>query len=1146
MAGDFSDESVSRERLRWRSSGIALLTFFLIPIAHAAEACDPVVGRVVDVAGRVEVQHGVDARWVAARLEDALCEGDTVRAAERSRAAITLINQAVLRVDQNTTIRLIDVKGKPEERSLLNLVQGAIQSFSRKPRRFDVSTPYLNGSIEGTEFVFRVADNQAILTVFEGVVRGTNERGTASVTSGQSVAAGAGKEPRPLTVIRPRDAAQWALYYPPVMSAPVANSSLAEAVQAGGRGDTSDAFAALDRVPQANRDAQYALYRASLLLSVGRVEEARADIDTALALDPKAGPALALRAVINVAQNEKAQALSDANQAVALSPDASSPRIALSYAQQANFQIPQARDTLLEAVQRQPDDALAWARLAELWLMLGDRDRAIEAAQKATTLAPDLARTHIAQGFAALAAFRTDAAIATFERAISLNSADPLPYLGLGLARIGGGKLDEGRRDLEVAVALDGSNALLRAYLGKAYFEEKRPVLDGEQFAIAKELDPLDPTAFLYDGIRKQTENQPVSALRDVEDSIERNDNRAAYRGRLLLDKDRAARGTSLARVYSDLGFAQLGVNESAKSLILDPADSSAHRFLSDSYQSVRRREIARVSELLQAQLMQDININPVQPSISEANLNIVTLGGPSSAGFNEFTPLFQRNRTGFNVAAFGGNNGTAGGEAVVSALYDRYSFSVGAFTYETDGWRPNNGLDQDAYDVFAQAAVTDKLNIQAEFRRRESTEGDLAFNFDPNDFLANKTTQREQDTARIGLRYSSTPHSHFLLSLIHSDRDEGLDQVQELPPDPFLSGLPILFTDKSRNNVKGDQIEAQFIRQGEQRSFVIGAAHTDTDRRDDFDVTVADPVFGTLFSDQSTTEEKIKHPRAYAYVNISSTPSATWTLGASYDDYEEGFLEEASFNPKLGVQWDVTGDIRLRAAAFRVLKPALVNNRTLEPTQIAGFNQLYDDRNATKSDRYAGGMDWRLNRALATGAEFTVRKLQDPVLDFFANTWIFEDREEQNHKLYLFWTPTARIAVRTELVYDRYDSDIGILTEFANLPEKVTTVSLPIGATWFSPSGLFAGVGGTFVDQEVQRSVNATQASGSDNFFVADAAIGYRFPRRHGTVSIEVKNLFDDEFNYQDDSYREFRDEPAIGPYFPDRTIMARVVLGF
>jgi predicted Zn-dependent protease len=73
-----------------------------------------------------------------------------------------------------------------------------------------------------------------------------------------------------------------------------------------------------------------------------------------------------------VVQNRKAAALADARRAVELSPDSGAARIALSYALQANFQLEEARATLREAVERQPEDALAWARLAELEQMFGE------------------------------------------------------------------------------------------------------------------------------------------------------------------------------------------------------------------------------------------------------------------------------------------------------------------------------------------------------------------------------------------------------------------------------------------------------------------------------------------------------------------------------------------------------------------------------------------------------------------------------------------------------------------------------------------------------------------------------------------------------------------------------------------------------
>jgi len=1115
--------------------------------AMAREACREPAGKFASIEGQVQVRGDEQQAWRAAKPVDSLCRGDTIRVGELSRAAVVLINEAVIRLDQNTTMRLVDIRGKKEERSLLDVTKGAIKSFIRKPRQLSVSTPYLNGSVEGTEFQVSVAEGAASILVLEGRILASNEQGKVAINPGEIAEARAGAAPTSRLVVRPRDAVQWTLYYPPIVAT------------AGG--DAASSIEALDRIAESERNAAWHLQRASLLLSVGRQDEAQSAIDAALKLDPKAGQAHALRAIIHVVRNERPQALAEAEKGVALT-DTAATRIALSYAQQADFRIEAARDTLLAAVAKHPGDALAWARLSELGLMLGDKEQSRSAAAKAASLAPNLARTQLVNGYAALADYRDAEARSAFERAIELSSADPLAHLGLGLARISGGQLDAGRAELEVAVALDSSQSLLRAYLGKAYFEEKRSPLDSQQFDIAKQLDPLDPTAFLYDGIRKQTENRPVEALADLEQSMALNDNRAVYRSRLLLDKDQAARGTSLARVYNDLGFTQMGVAEATRSLSIDPANASAHRFLSDTYQSTRRREIARVSELTQAQMLQDLNLNPIQLSTSEANLNIVTAGGPASAGFNEFTPLFQRNQTQFSISGLGGNNDTLGGEAALSGVYDRFSFSLGALTYDTDGWRPNNGLKQDLYNVFVQAAFTDKLNVQAEFRHRKSTEGDLAFNFDPEDYLAEKTTTREQDTTRLGLRYSATAQTHFLLSYIHSDRDSTENQITEEDPDPIFN-FPSTSISEAKIKDKSEQYEAQVIHQFEGGSLISGVAYSETDSKRDINAINDHPVFGGVLS--VSDQGKIEQPRGYAYAMFKTMEAVTWTVGASYDKYENDALDvplkESNFNPKLGVQWDFSQRIRLRAAALQVVKPALVNNRTLEPTQVAGFNQLFDDINGTKSRLYAGGIDWRPRHNLSVGGEVTWRTLDEPVYvgEQFIDTppdppitipasWTSEERKEQLHRLYLNWTPTDRVAVHTELIYDRYSSETGEATG-GNLPEKVVTWSLPVGVNYFSPSGLFAGLSTTYVNQSVRRSPYpfvTPQASGDDQFVVVDASIGYRLPKRRGVVSFAVKNLFDTDFKYQDDSYREFRDEPSIGPYFPERTFMGRIALNF
>lgn len=1135
-----------------RLTGMVLFGLLASFQTQGADVCEPVIGRIVSVEGMVEVQRTGASRWQAAELNDVLCQGDTVRSGAKSRTALALINEAVLRLDQLTTLQLVDIVPEPEEQSILEHIKGLFSSFSRQPRTMAINTAYLNGAIEGTEFVVQTDEERSTITVLEGIVRASNDLGSIAVAQGEAATAAAGEAPQLRTVVSPRDAVQWSLYYPPILafvggasgSVPAdLPAHLRTAMQAAAGGDIGAAYAELDSVAEADRDANFYLYRAALGLSVGRVDEARADIQQALDLDPDAGLAYSLRAVIEIVQNETDAALASAARGVELS-DTAAARIALSYAQQSNFQIEAARDTLQAAVEQHPDDPLAWARLGELWLMLGNSGESRAAAQRATDLAPDLARTQLVLGYAALAEFRNADARAAFERAIDLSSADPLAHLGLGLAKISSGNLEEGRQDLEVAVGLDANNALLRAYLGKGYFEEKRYPLDSEQYSIAKQLDPNDPTAYLYDGILNQTVNRPVEAVEELTRSIELNDNRAVYRSRLLLDKDRAARGTSLARAYKDLGFTQLGINESTKSLTLDPSNASAHRFLSDNYLGTRRTEIARVSELLQAQLMQDINVNPVQPSISETNLNIVTLGGPASPGFNEFTPLFQQNETQLNITGVGGSDDTYGGEAVVSGLHDRLSYSVGGFTFDTDGWRPNNGLEQDIYNVFVQGVITPELNAQVDLLHRESTEGDLAFNFDPRDFLQESTLETERDSARVGVRYSPDPSSNFLLSYIYSDLQRNSDVID--PVDPVTT-----ITSRFDENTDGNLIEGQYMYQGSRANLVTGASYADSE-------TIVDDFFevnilgvGPIVSRVDRIMEEIEHPRAYAYANIhTGEESVDWTIGASYDDFTQTPIEATSLNPKLGVRWNVTEALTVRAAAFKVLTPSLINNRTVEPTQVAGFNQFFDDGPGVESWRYGAAVDGFAAEEISWGLQFTWRDLDEPNV-LLSETGedqsvFFEKQQEQQHRLYAYWAPLDRVAVTAAIEYDHYESDMGLNTQFTNRPEELTTFSMPLAVNYFHPNGFFATVGGTFVDQEVQRPESSTFAQGDDSFFLVDLAVGYRFAKRRGVVSLGVKNLFDKKFMFQDDSFREFSEDATTGPYFPERIILGRVTLSF
>jgi tetratricopeptide (TPR) repeat protein len=1028
-------------------------------LAYAEDSCGSrnAIAKIVALHGSVTVNHA------PARLYMFVCANGLVRTGENSRAAVRLIEaDTLLRLNAGTELQ---VRSPPEDRFLVKLIQGVVHFFSRVRQSFDVETPFVNAGIEGTEFLVSVEPDRTFVSVFEGTVVAENERGRKVLQSDQSAVALAGEAPEIRIVVRPRDAVQWALYYPPVL------------------------------LEEADPTSSNAIIRASRLLAAGQVNQARAELDQL----PETGEVNALRAVIAVAQNDKEAALSFAKQAVELSPQSAAAKIALSYAYQAGFELDKARKTLLRAVDEQPKDALAWARLSELQLSLGFLDDALKSADKAASLAPNLGRTNSIRGFALLTQIKTERAREAFEKAIALESEDPLPRLGLGLAKIREGDLEEGRREIEIAAALDPNNSLIRSYLGKAYFEEKRAPLDAVQFAIAKELDPADPTPWFYDAIAKQTESRPVEALNDLQKSIELNDNRAVYRSRLLLDQDVAVRATSVARIYDDLGFDQVALVEASKSLSIDPANHSAHRFLSDTYARLPRHEIARVSELLQAQLLQPININPVQPSLAVTDLNIVAGAGPADAAFNEFTPLFERNRPQVDMAAIVGNQDTLADEVVLSGLQNRLSYSIGQFHYETDGFRKNNDLKHDIYNVFGQVALTPKFNLQAEFRRRESDLGDRRQQFS-GVFSERKRLDLRQDTARLGARFAPSNKSDFVTSMITSDLEA---------EEPRERGGRI-----DRSDDEGYQAETQYLFRALHYNITAGIGRSKVDSKENSPETDQD--------------------NGYVYSNLVFPENLTWSIGFGYDSYKQGALDLDEFNPKLGLQWDISKHFHLRLARFETLKRRLVVDQTIEPTQVAGFNQHFDDFNGTRAKQYGIGLDARLTRTFYGGMEASRRDLKVPTPTRAGDAFDFDKEREELYSAYLYWTPHSRWAVRGEYRLEKLQAN-------KRSPSKVKTTSVPLAVRYFAPSGFFSELSATYVRQAVDQV-----STDSEDSMLFDTALGYRLRKRRGIISLEARNLLDKEVRFQDMSFRTPPQRAANPRFIPDRTLLARITLSF
>jgi len=767
-----------------------------------------------------------------------------------------------------------------------------------------------------------------------------------------------------------------------------------------------------------------------------------------------------------------------------------------------------------------------WARLAELELSRGDLDAALESATKAETLDPDLARTQTVLGFAYLTRIEIDKARAAFDRAIARDPADPLPRLGLGLAKIRDGDVDKGTKEIEIAASLDPNNSLVRSYLGKAYYEQKRGGLAETEFEQAKLLDPKDPTPWFYDAIQKQTTNRPVEALHDLQKAIELNNNRAVYRSKLLLDQDLAARSAAVGRIYQDLNYEQRALVQGWRSVTADPRNYSAHRLLADSYSGLPRHEIARASELLQSQLLQPINITPIQPQLAESNLLVLEGAGPSSPAFQEYNPLFVRDRLAFQGSAIFGSNSTSGDDVEVSGIRGPFSFSLGQFKYETEGFRPNNDLSQDIYTAFVQASLSPATSVQLEFRHRKRERGDLSLNFDETDFSRTFTETTIADIGRAGFRHDLSPSSSIIGSVMYQSLGFEQEEITADGPqeterdrDGFIAEIQHQFFDRRFRIISG-----------------VGRIEHDVDQ-----TTLA--TFPTPFTLKDKPD--LTYTGVYSYAQVTPFESLDLLLGINLDELDiETKLTRSAFNPKFGLQYSLFDDTTIRLAAFRTTSRTLTFNQTIEPTQVAGFNQFFNDLDGTRSWRYGAAVDHGFSKTLFGGIEYSERQLEVPELaggslnprkptqpgaEFF-------DWDEELGRGYLYWTPHSYVALGAEYLYEHFDRDV----QFSEGIIDLDTHSVPLKAGFFHPSGLSFHVEARYVDQSgVFASSDDRIYSGSDNFWTIDASVRYRLPKRYGILTIGASNLFDEEFNYQETDINN----PRI---IPDRFLFAGLTLNF
>ena len=424
-----------------------MVLFFAFALSvSAAQAdnnrCEERVGSVLTAEGQVSLKSHQTNQWIPVSADYELCAGDIIRSLSNSKASLLLDYQdTIVRLKENTSLALpVDNTKDP---FWVKLFEGALNFLSRTSQSLAVRPPFVNATVEGTEFLVSVDSNkqETIVSVLEGQVNVANDLGNLKLNNGQSAVAVKGEAPALRLDITPENAVRWSLYFPKIQSSAVKQTEIFEEVyELIANGEMQSALQQLDNIQIPDMQSDAHALKSIIYLKLNNLEQAQVEAETALQQQP-------------------------------ITPAA---YLANSKVKQAAFELSEALVYIDELLTRWPDDEVAIIQKIELLLAQGNYKAAtteINSAKQSFSTQP---RFQVVSGFAYLISGDNRLAESAFNQAKNLDASDPMAFLGAGLIKIKQGELASGRRLLETAVSLEPTQSLLRSYLAKAYFEESR------------------------------------------------------------------------------------------------------------------------------------------------------------------------------------------------------------------------------------------------------------------------------------------------------------------------------------------------------------------------------------------------------------------------------------------------------------------------------------------------------------------------------------------------------------------------------------------------------------------------------------------------------------------------------------------------
>jgi tetratricopeptide (TPR) repeat protein len=824
-----------------------------------------------------------------------------------------------------------------------------------------------------------------------------------------------------------------------------------------------------------------------------------------------------------------------------------------SYVSQAQADLPAALKWARQAVELAPGFGLGWIRVAELEFSFGRTRAALRALEQGRNLAPRHAPAMVLEGYLYSASNQRRLARASFDQALTFDGSLANAWLGRGLCRIHEGAVEEGLQDLQTAALVEPRRAVLRSYLGKGYEAAGREALGERELKLAKELDPRDPTPWLYSALLRREHHQVNAAVRDLEHSLALNDNRELYRSRLLLDADRAVRSSSLADLYQAAGMPEVRLGETARALSYDYANYSAHLFVSESYQALReptrsnlRYETVWFNEMLLANLLAPVGGTPLALNISQ----------------QEYTRLFERERVGLSSATEYRSDGQLGEIASQFGTIGNTSWALDLDYAHHDGVRVNNELDRIEWysTVKQQFGAHDSALLLVKYQ--DFSSGDVFQYYSPTNARPDYHFDEEQKPIIAGgYHHEWFPGAHTLVlgSWLQSDvRVTDVDAGQ-LVRVHDASGQHI-FNDLVGMDVRQEVglrvygAEGQQIFENEQHVLLLGmrgqAGEIDTDS------LLSNPRnFSADFPSPPAAahlEEELRRFSVYGYETLKLPSGLRLTGGLTYEhlEYPENFRHPPVASgterrerllPKAALVWELGAQLSLRSAFVQSLGGAsLDESYRLEPTQLAGFVQDYRtlipeslvSSVAAPEHSVAGAafdMKFKTGTYVTLGGQWAQAEVHRTIgaFDYFLGaatpprinaTSLRQQLDFQEDSVFLSvnqllaeeWAFGARYGFRRSNL-EIVTPGLASLTSGSRTGARAEMQEAGGSIFYNHPSGLFA--------QQIMRWIwqnnLGPSSSLSDEYLPQlDLLAGYRLPRQRGDLTVGVLNLTDEDYH--------------------------------